>query len=146
MPEPQWHVAAAPLVFGAIRLATGRARRAEAWIGAVASVAVDSDHFVDMAYYRRTHDRHVQIVPLHAWEFIPVLLSRRSPRWRALGWGLLVHYLMDATVGGYSVRELSLCYRLLRRFRTGYLGDWVMWPKGPKGWGEVFHSGSTPEH
>ena len=140
MPEPQWHLAAAPV----IHIVAGRLCT-HPWVASLASVLVDADHFVDKLYYARTGDRHVQLVPLHGWELAALLLAARSTAARSVGFGLAAHYLLDVTVGGYSVSTLSVTYRVVHRFRTGYLGDWVLWPHGPRGWREILHSGSTPE-
>lgn len=146
MPEPQWHLAAAPVVHQAARrLSRHGGPTLHPLVASLSSVLVDADHLVDKFYYARTRDRHVQLVPLHSWEFAALLLIARSTMARSAGFGLLVHYLVDVAVGGYHCASLSLGYRIRHRFRTGYLGDWVLWPHGPRGWREVFHSGSTPE-
>lgn len=137
MPEPQWHLLLAPVVY---RLASRRGNRRNALVATVASVLIDADHFVDMAYYRSTGDRHRQLVPLHSWELVTVLLGSRSRVARSIGLGFLAHYLVDVVVGDYPARNLSILYRALRRFRTGYLGDWVLWPHGTRGFRELFHS------
>jgi hypothetical protein len=136
MPEPQWHVLVAPLVYCLNR----RRGRRHAALAAAASVLIDADHFVDLAAHRLTSERRLQVVPLHSWELVAVLLSSRSQIARSVGIGFLAHHILDLTVGDYSARQLSLGYRLRKRFRTGYLGDWVLWPNGSRGWREIFHS------
>lgn len=137
MPEPQWHALMAPAVY---YLASGRSGRRYALVTAAASVLIDVDHFVDMAYYRSTGDRLRQFVPFHSWEIIGILLSSRSRLARSVGLGFLAHHLIDMAVGDYPARNLSILFRGLRGFRTGYLGDWVLWPHGTRGFRELFHS------
>lgn len=137
MPEPQWHLLAAPAVYAVTKHAS---RHVEPLTATAASVLVDADHFCDMLYYRQTGDRHRQFVPLHSWELVGMLLLSRSKRLRSIGVGFLIHHLLDRTVGDYKVKNLSLTYRLIKRFRTGYLGDWVLWPNGSRGWRELFYS------
>lgn len=137
MPEPQWHLLATPAVYAAVN---GALRHVDPLITTASSVLIDADHFCDIIYYRLTADRHRQLVLLHGWELAALLLLSRSTRIRSVGVGFLIHYLLDCTVGDYNVKNLSLAYRVMRRFRTGYLGDWVLWPHGSRGWRGIFYS------
>lgn len=137
MPEPQWHLAAAPTVYMAARRARGDVDPVTV---AAASVLIDADHCCDMAYYRLTGDRFRQLVPLHSWELVALLLLIPSRRFRSVGAGFLVHHVLDLVLGGYGFKELSLAYRASKRFRTGWLGDWVQWPHGPRGKWQLLYS------
>jgi hypothetical protein len=147
MPEPQWHLAVAPALYLATRRVQGDVDPVTA---AIASVLIDADHCCDMAYYRLTGDRNRQFVPLHAWEFITLLLLSRSRRVRSIGVGFLAHHVLDLMFGGYGYKDLSFVYRASKRFRTGWLGDWVQWPHGPRGKWQLFYSGTqghdAPRH
>jgi hypothetical protein len=136
MPEPQWHAATAVIPF-AIAPSIG-ARRDYA---AAASVLVDFDHFVDLAYYRRTGDRAREIIPLHALELLPFLIARRSPAARGVALGLVVHFCVDLVFGEYTLPHLSIAWRISRRMRTGGMGDWVLWPRGADSWRAMFGIG-----
>jgi hypothetical protein len=63
-----------------------------------------------------------------------VLLTRRSPLARSLGVGLALHFALDLTFGEYRAPELSLVWRARRRMRTGWMGNWVEWPRGSESW------------
>ena len=133
MPEPQWHAAAAVVPF-ALAPAVGARRD----FAVAASVLVDLDHFVDLAYHRLTGDRERQIIPLHAVEVLPLLLLRRSPTTRGVLLGLLVHFSTDLLARAYTPMQLSLAWRISRRMRTGSMGDWVLWPRGTDSWRAMF--------
>lgn len=141
MPEPQWHLAAAPGLFALLRKLDKQTIEPAA--AAVVSVIVDADHFCDVIYYRRTKNRLCQLVPLHSWELAAVLLASRSRAARTIGAGLITHLLMDWSVGDYPFRNLSFLYRCSKGFRTEWLGDWVLWPNGARGWREIFFSETT---
>jgi hypothetical protein len=138
MPEPQWHLASAPLVYALFRKLG--LPGVEAMTAALASVLIDADHLCDIAYYRATKNRLCQLIPLHSWELVAVLLLSDSRRARSIGAGFLVHHLLDWTVGDYPFRKLSFLYRLSKGFKTEWLGDWVLWPTGPRGLREILHS------
>lgn len=111
----------------------------------MASVLIDLDHFVDMAYYRISGHRDHQIVPLHSWELVGIGLLSRRKTVRAMSAGALAHLLTDWLVGDYEFRQLSLGYRVVKRFRTGWIGDWADWPFGDRGWRGLFYSDSEPD-
>lgn len=138
MPEPQWHLAAAPVIYGLLRKFD--LPGIDPTPAAIASVLIDVDHLCDMAYFRLTKDRFCQLIPFHSWELVAVLLLSDSRKARSIGIGMLAHLLMDCTVGEYSVRNLSFLYRLSKGFKTEWLGDWVLWPKGSRGWRGIFYS------
>lgn len=125
-PEPHWHLALSPGAF----LLSRRRDGTSPWIAAAASVLIDVDHFVDMAVFRLTGERLRQIVPLHSWELVALQLGSRSRIRRSLAFGFLIHLCADWLLGDYEFKQLSLGYRLSRRMRTGWLGDWVEWPRG----------------
>lgn len=125
MPRPQWHLLSACATYFPSKryLSRGEAQRV-----AAASVLIDLDHLVDLGYYRCTNDRRIQLVPLHSWELAIALLIVPSRATRMIGIGFLYHLILDASVGEYSLLRLSLVYRISKRFRTDYLGDWALWP------------------
>ncbi len=135
MPEPQWHLASAPLPLAIAKLGPGDADPA---LAALISVFVDLDHLVDVAWYRVTGDRERQLIPLHAVELLPLFLACGTPRSRGLAIGLAVHYGIDLVFGEYRLRELSIAWRLRHRLRTGWMGDWVEWPRGRGSWRAIF--------
>lgn len=134
MPEPQWHVASVPLPLAAAKLEG----RADPTAAALVSVLVDLDHLVDIVWYRVTGDRERQLIPLHAVELIPLLLARGTPRSRGLAIGLMTHYAIDLVFGEYRTREMSITWRLRHRMRTGWMGEWVEWPRGSSSWRAIF--------
>jgi hypothetical protein len=138
IPEPQWHAAAAVVPFV---LAPRMGARRD--FAAAASVVVDLDHFVDVAYHRLTGDRARQIIPLHAIELLPLLPVRRSSTARGVALGLAVHFCTDLVFGDYTLPRLSITWRISRRMRTGEMGDWAKWPRGPDSWPAMF--GLSPE-
>jgi hypothetical protein len=118
---------------------------------AAASVLIDLDHFVDVAYYRVTGDRDREIIPLHAVELLPFLLVsrsssargvglgiRQSPSVRGLALGVVVHFCIDLVFGDYSLPQLSISWRIAKRMRTGRIGDWAQWPRGTDSWRAMF--------
>lgn len=130
MPRPQWHalVSASTYVLGPAAV------RRKRLIASLCNTFVDLDHACDWAYFQATGDREIQLVPLHSWELAAMLVTRRNPTVRMLGVGLLMHLLTDWLVGDYSFARLSVCHRASKRFRTDYLGDWVLWPRGQQAW------------
>jgi hypothetical protein len=97
-------------------------------LAAVSTVFVDTDHLVDWTAYRVVHRRDLQLVPLHSWELAALLVCSRRPALRSIGIGLLLHLLLDMTIGGYSFQRLSLAYRIRHCMQTDWTGDWVLWP------------------
>src|SRR5437660_6089308 len=81
-------------------------------LAAVSTVFVDVDHVVDWAAFRVVHRLDLQLVPLHSWELAVALVCSRRPALRNIGVGLLLHFVLDMTLGGYSFRRLSLAYRI----------------------------------
>jgi hypothetical protein len=142
MPEPQWHVALAPAVYAVAR----KTRVPRPALAALASVVIDADHFADVTYFRVTGCRDRQIVPCHSWEVAIAGCFSKRPLTRAVAAGACAHLLADWLVGGYDFLQLSLIYRVARRFRTGRMGPWVEWPRGPRGWGEIFYSRDVRAH
>src|SRR5689334_20344638 len=139
MPEPQWHVALMPAVYASARAA----RVSRPALAALTSVAIDADHFVDLAYFRVTGCRDRQLIPFHSWEAAIVGCFSRNPLTRSVAAGVCAHLLADWLVGRYDFAQLSLIYRIAHRFRTGRMGPWVEWPRGPRGWREIFFSGDV---
>ena len=128
VPNPSLHILSAAI----FALTPVRARLRHPASAAAAAILVDADHVVDWAAYQLTHRRHLQIIPLHSWELAAVLLLARRPRARSIGAGLALHFVLDLSLGGYSVQRLSLLYRARHRFETDWLGDWALWSIG--GW------------
>jgi hypothetical protein len=133
MPEPQWHAAVAVVPFS---LAPAIGARRD--FAVLASVLVDLDHFADVAYHRLTGDRGRQIIPLHAVELLPFLLLGRTPAARGVALGVVVHFCTDLLLGDYTLRQLSIAWRISRRMRTGSMGDWARWPQGTDSWRAMF--------
>jgi hypothetical protein len=136
VPEPQWHVGLLPVVYGVSR----SVHVERPVLASVVSVAIDIDHFADVAYFRCTGCRDRQFVPFHSWEFALAGVMSRNRTVRAVSTGALAHLLADWLVGGYKFSQLSLAYRVAHRFRTGRMGPWVEWPRGQRGWKEIFYS------
>ena len=98
-------------------------------LAAMSTVLVDADHLVNWTAFRVVHRRDLQLVPLHSWELAAVLLCSNRPTLRNVGVGLLLHFVLDLTIGGYSFQRLSLVYRIRHRMQTDWMGDWVLWPR-----------------
>jgi len=130
VPRPQWHA----LLSAAIYVSGGAGRREDTAVVALSNTLMDVDHACDWAYFQVTGDRGVQLVPLHSWELAILLTTVRSSTARLIGAGMLMHLLTDWIVGEYSFARLSLGYRIAKRFRTDYLGDWALWPRGRMAW------------
>jgi hypothetical protein len=130
MPVPHWHVALSPVVY-----ATARATRfRRPVLAAAVSVAIDADHLADLGYFKLTGCRDRQLVPLHSWELALIGLASSNRTARALSAGALAHLLTDWAIGGYDFLQLSLAYRLAKKFRTGRMGRWVEWPRDSDAW------------
>jgi hypothetical protein len=136
VPEPQWHVGLLPVVYGVSK----SIHIERPVLASVVSVAIDVDHFTDVAYFRLTGCRDRQFVPFHSWEFAVAGVMSRNRTVRAASTGALAHLVADWLVGGYKFSQLSLAYRVAHRFRTGRMGPWVEWPRGQRGWKEIFYS------
>ncbi|MBV9326041.1 MAG: hypothetical protein JO352_19935 [Chloroflexi bacterium] len=93
MPKPRYHTA---LSLGLAALMVARTRR---WRSAVpiliAGVLVDIDHVVDLLANRQGADIRWSILPLHAWEWVLTLLTRRTPLADGLAGGLAAHLALD---------------------------------------------------
>lgn len=97
--------------------------RTHSWRSAIpiliAGVLVDVDHVVD--YFANYHaERPVwAILPLHAWEWVLALVSRRNPRADGLATGLAAHLAMDQVNHAISHPLFYwITFRALHRFRA----------------------------
>jgi hypothetical protein len=115
MPRPRYHLAGSL----AIGLALGGGRRLTAAL--LAGFLVDVDHLVDLLGRRQ----HRVVLPLHAWEFVPIvaLLDRAAGLGGAASGAYLLHLAMDHVWNEKrSLLGYSLLYRASKRFREDELG------------------------
>jgi hypothetical protein len=93
VPRPRYHTALSLALAG---LVVARSRR---WPDALpvlaAGVLVDIDHLVDLAANRASQAPTWAILPLHAWEWVFALLSRRAALTDGLAGGLAAHLALD---------------------------------------------------
>ena len=115
MPKPRYHTA---LSLGLAGFVVWRSRR---WRDAVpiliAGVLVDVDHFVDLVVNRGHDLPTLTILPLHAWEWVLALLTRRAHTTDALAGGLAVHLALDQV--NHAISH-PLFYWILCRARYGF--------------------------
>lgn len=77
-------------------LVVARSRRwADAIPVLIAGVLVDIDHLLDLLANRRAGRLAWIILPLHAWEWVLTLLTRRNRSSDALAAGLAAHLALD---------------------------------------------------
>ena len=93
MPRPRYH-AAVSLTLAALVVARSRRWR-DALPILIAGVLVDLDHLVDLAATRATRKTEWVILPLHAWEWVFGLLTRRARLFDGLAGGLAAHLALD---------------------------------------------------
>lgn len=93
MPKPRYHTAVS-LGLAAVMVALTRRWRSALPI-LVAGVLVDIDHLVDYFANRRGERPIWTILPLHAWEWVFALLTRRTRHADGLATGLAAHLAMD---------------------------------------------------
>ena len=93
MPRPRYHTAFSLALAGLMVARTRRWRDALPVL--VAGVLVDIDHLVDLAANRAYGKPHWAILPLHAWEWVFALLTRRTQASDGLAGGLAAHLALD---------------------------------------------------
>jgi hypothetical protein len=93
VPKPRYHTAAS-LALAALVVARSRRWR-DAIPVLIAGILVDIDHLVDLGANRRARRLAWTILPLHAWEWVIGLLTRRTRLSDGLASGLAVHLALD---------------------------------------------------
>ena len=93
VPRPRYHTAVS------ISLAALVVWRTRRWRDTVpiliAGILVDIDHLVDLAANRQSGGPSWAILPLHAWEWVFTLLTRRARLADGLAGGLAAHLALD---------------------------------------------------
>jgi hypothetical protein len=95
VPRPRYHTALSLALAGLVVARTHRWRDALPVL--VAGVLVDVDHLVDLLANRASKQPSWIILPLHAWEWVLVLLTRRTRMTDGLAGGLAAHLALDQT-------------------------------------------------
>lgn len=117
MPKPRYHAAVS---LGLAALVVARSRR---WRDAlpvlVAGVLVDLDHLFDLGVHRlrRGGPPEYLVLPLHAWEWVLALLTRRTRLSLGLAGGLAAHLALDQ--GNRAIRH-PLFYWIVVRAAHGF--------------------------
>ncbi len=93
MPKPRYHTAASLALAALVVVRTRRWRDAIPVL--IAGILVDIDHLVDLAANRSAGRPAWAILPLHAWEWVIGLLTRRTRLSDGLASGLAVHLALD---------------------------------------------------
>ena len=93
MPRPRYHTALSLALAGLVVARSHRWRDAVPVL--VAGVLVDIDHLVDLVANRASKRPMWAILPLHAWEWVFALLTRRSGMTDRLAGGLAAHLALD---------------------------------------------------
>ena len=93
MPRPRYHTALSLALAGLVVARSHRWRDAVPVL--VAGVLVDIDHLVDLVANRASKRSMWAILPLHAWEWVLALLTRRSGMTDRLAGGLAAHLALD---------------------------------------------------
>jgi hypothetical protein len=121
--RPRLHLAVSLVVGAGFALARREARPLIAALAA--GVLVDLDHLADYALHRtRVGERYV-LVPLHAWELLPVMvpLDRRLRTGGALTCAYLAHMALDQATNTLRSRwSYFILYRLAHGFRADAVG------------------------
>ena len=85
----------------------------------MAGVLVDIDHVVDLAVNRGYVSPRFTILPLHAWEWVIALLTRRTRLADGLAGGLAAHLALDQTNRAiHHPLFYWISFRALHRFRA----------------------------
>ncbi|HEY2595726.1 MAG TPA: hypothetical protein VGK33_17680 [Chloroflexota bacterium] len=117
MPKPRYHTAVS---LGLAAVMVARTRRWQSAIPIlIAGVLVDADHVLDLFANRQGADVRWTILPLHAWEWVIALLSRRRGMTDGLAGGLAVHLALDQT--NHAITHplfYWISVRALHRFRA----------------------------
>jgi hypothetical protein len=116
VPRPRYHTAVS------LALATLVVARTHHWRDAVpvlvAGILVDIDHLVDLAANRRAGRLAWIILPLHAWEWVLTLLTRRRQFSDGLAGGLAAHLALDQSNNAITHPLFYwLTFRALHAFR-----------------------------
>ena len=93
MPRPRYHTALSLALAGLVVARSHRWRDALPVL--VAGVLVDVDHLVDLFANRASSAPKWAILPLHAWEWVFALLTRRAAMTDGLAGGLAAHLALD---------------------------------------------------
>ena len=116
MPKPWVHALVSSGVAAATYAVT---RRKDATAAAfVAGTLIDADHLVDFAVVKLTKQRRWIILPLHGWEYVPLLaLFSRSPLMAAACVSYAIHLTLDQLFNGFGKNP---GYFLLWRVKGGF--------------------------
>jgi hypothetical protein len=133
VPRPRYHTAVS------IGLATLVVLRSHRWRDAlpilVAGILVDVDHLVDFTANRAAGAPLWAILPLHAWEWVFSLLSRRRRLTDGVASGLAVHLALDQM--NHAITHplfYWITFRALHQFRARPpLVELERWQRGA-GW------------
>jgi hypothetical protein len=93
VPRPRYHAALSLALAGLVVARSHRWRDALPVL--VAGVLVDIDHLVDLLANRASGKPSWAILPLHAWEWVLALLTRRTQMADGLAGGLAAHLALD---------------------------------------------------
>jgi len=132
VPRPRYHTAVSLALAGLVVARTHRWRDTVPVL--VAGILVDVDHLVDLGMNRMSSSPSWIVLPLHAWEWVFALLTRRKRGTEWLAGGLAVHLALDQL---NPVITHPLFYwitvRALHRFRARRpLVDPELWASGSR--------------
>ncbi|MSQ15578.1 MAG: hypothetical protein EXR50_06925 [Dehalococcoidia bacterium] len=112
MPRPRVHAIAT--MAGVWLLTSKRPSRRTVVSALVFGVLVDLDHVVDWAWAKRDPATKHYVVPLHGWEFLPLLYYFAS---RTAFFSYLAHLTFDQVFNNVRTwASYSLLYRAFHRF------------------------------
>lgn len=121
MARPLTHLIASAGLGAVLWIRTGRLAPAVAPL--VSGFLIDGDHLVDFARYRANGKQNARrvLLPLHGWEYVPLLfLLERLIGWRLAGGlaaGYLTHLAIDQSTN--TIRH-PLAYSLIFRGSRGF--------------------------
>ena len=132
MPRPRYHTALSLALAGLVVARTHRWRSALPVL--VTGVLVDLDHLVDLVANRTSGRPTWIILPLHAWEWVFALLTRRTSTTLGLAGGLAAHLAVDQL---NAVITHPFFYWITLRARYGFrarrpLVDPEKWARGAR--------------